>query len=59
MEELKADISRCSRKALMNFDNDAALCYNWIIPNLANLIGACSTQIRCDTSTTCHIWPHF
>eukprot|EP00957_Ditylum_brightwellii_P047082 3575415-Ditylum_brightwellii.AAC.1 len=24
MEELKTDISRCSQKLLMNFDNDAA-----------------------------------
>eukprot|EP00957_Ditylum_brightwellii_P151986 11573629-Ditylum_brightwellii.AAC.1 len=39
MEELKNDISRCSRKALINFDNNAASCYTWIIPNLANLIG--------------------
>eukprot|EP00957_Ditylum_brightwellii_P014629 1102570-Ditylum_brightwellii.AAC.1 len=39
MEELKTDISRCSQKSLINFDNDVASCYNQIIPNLANLIG--------------------
>eukprot|EP00957_Ditylum_brightwellii_P174172 13260245-Ditylum_brightwellii.AAC.1 len=39
MEELKNDISQCSRKALINFNNDAASCYDRIIPNLANLIG--------------------
>eukprot|EP00957_Ditylum_brightwellii_P089964 6851272-Ditylum_brightwellii.AAC.1 len=39
MKELKTDISQCSQKALINFDNDAALCYDRIIPNLANLIG--------------------
>eukprot|EP00957_Ditylum_brightwellii_P074725 5679665-Ditylum_brightwellii.AAC.1 len=39
MEELETDISRCSQKALINFDNDAASCYDQIIPNLTNLIG--------------------
>eukprot|EP00957_Ditylum_brightwellii_P124685 9503769-Ditylum_brightwellii.AAC.1 len=39
MEELKNDISWCSRKALINFDNKAASCYDRIILNLANLIG--------------------
>eukprot|EP00957_Ditylum_brightwellii_P141376 10772147-Ditylum_brightwellii.AAC.1 len=39
MEELKNYISQCSRKLLINFDNDVASCYNQIIPNLANLIG--------------------
>eukprot|EP00957_Ditylum_brightwellii_P060107 4564594-Ditylum_brightwellii.AAC.1 len=39
MEEFKADISWCSRKALLNFDNDAASCYDRIVSNLANLIG--------------------
>eukprot|EP00957_Ditylum_brightwellii_P135520 10333261-Ditylum_brightwellii.AAC.1 len=39
MEELKTDISRCSRKSLIKFDNDVASCYDWVIPNLANLIG--------------------
>eukprot|EP00957_Ditylum_brightwellii_P206248 15347536-Ditylum_brightwellii.AAC.1 len=27
-----------SRKALVNFNNDVASCYNWIIPSLANHI---------------------
>eukprot|EP00957_Ditylum_brightwellii_P031635 2399464-Ditylum_brightwellii.AAC.1 len=39
MEEIKNDISHCSCKSLVNFDNDAAACYNKIIPNIANLIG--------------------
>eukprot|EP00957_Ditylum_brightwellii_P057251 4338508-Ditylum_brightwellii.AAC.1 len=38
MEEFKNDISWCSRKTLINFDNDAASYYNMVIPNLANLI---------------------
>ena len=39
MEEMKNEISYCSQKLLVNFDNNAALCYDRIIPNLANLIG--------------------
>eukprot|EP00957_Ditylum_brightwellii_P053093 4025842-Ditylum_brightwellii.AAC.1 len=38
MEKLKTDISWCSRKALISFDNNAALCYDRIVPNLASLI---------------------
>eukprot|EP00957_Ditylum_brightwellii_P022957 1732835-Ditylum_brightwellii.AAC.1 len=38
-EELKNDTSCCSRRVLINFDNDVASCYKRIIPNLANLIG--------------------
>eukprot|EP00957_Ditylum_brightwellii_P045365 3438526-Ditylum_brightwellii.AAC.1 len=38
MEELKYDISYMSRKDLVNFDNDAASCYDMIIPGLASLI---------------------
>eukprot|EP00957_Ditylum_brightwellii_P190505 14501114-Ditylum_brightwellii.AAC.1 len=36
---MKNEISHCSRKPLVNFDNDAAACYDKIIPNNANLIG--------------------
>ena len=39
MEELKNEISHASRKSLINFDNDAASCYDRIIPALASLIG--------------------
>eukprot|EP00957_Ditylum_brightwellii_P070228 5335119-Ditylum_brightwellii.AAC.1 len=39
MEEMKNEISYCSQKPLVNFVNDAALCYDCIIPNLANIIG--------------------
>eukprot|EP00957_Ditylum_brightwellii_P138845 10583671-Ditylum_brightwellii.AAC.1 len=39
MEEMKNDISHCSWKSLVKFDNDAAACYNRIIPNIDNLIG--------------------
>eukprot|EP00957_Ditylum_brightwellii_P090188 6868935-Ditylum_brightwellii.AAC.1 len=39
MEEMKNKISYCSQKPLVNFDNDAALCYDRIILNLANLVG--------------------
>eukprot|EP00957_Ditylum_brightwellii_P179182 13650968-Ditylum_brightwellii.AAC.1 len=39
MEEMKNEISYCSGKPLVNFDNNAASCYDCIIPNLANLVG--------------------
>eukprot|EP00957_Ditylum_brightwellii_P176879 13473354-Ditylum_brightwellii.AAC.1 len=39
MEEMKNEISHCSQKLLVNFDNDAAVCYDRIILNVANLIG--------------------
>eukprot|EP00957_Ditylum_brightwellii_P192512 14658037-Ditylum_brightwellii.AAC.1 len=38
MEELKYDISYTSRKSLINFDNDAALCYDRILPNVSSLV---------------------
>jgi hypothetical protein len=39
MEELKNEISHASWYTLINFDNDAASCYDRIIPALASLIG--------------------
>eukprot|EP00957_Ditylum_brightwellii_P057691 4374455-Ditylum_brightwellii.AAC.1 len=36
---MKNKISHCSQNPLVNFDNDAAACYDRIIPNAANLIG--------------------
>eukprot|EP00957_Ditylum_brightwellii_P104753 7983723-Ditylum_brightwellii.AAC.1 len=39
MEEMKNEISYCSQKSLVNIGNNAASCYDHIIPNLANLIG--------------------
>jgi hypothetical protein len=39
LEELKNEICYASRKSLINFDNDAASCYDRIIPALASLIG--------------------
>eukprot|EP00957_Ditylum_brightwellii_P195325 14881251-Ditylum_brightwellii.AAC.1 len=39
MEEIKYDITKCSREPLVNFDNDAAACYDRIISNLVSLIG--------------------
>jgi hypothetical protein len=38
-EELKNEISHVSRKSLINFDNDAASCYDRIVRGLASLIG--------------------
>eukprot|EP00980_Cylindrotheca_fusiformis_P013761 scaffold3547_cov96-Cylindrotheca_fusiformis.AAC.1 len=38
-EELKYDLCRVSRKPLVNFDNDAASCYDRIIPSVASLLG--------------------
>ena len=39
IEEMKSEISYATRKSLINFDNDAASCYDRIIPALASLIG--------------------
>lgn len=39
LEEMKNEISYATRKSLINFDNDAASCYDRIIPALASLIG--------------------
>eukprot|EP00957_Ditylum_brightwellii_P147614 11241655-Ditylum_brightwellii.AAC.1 len=38
IEELKYDISYSLRKTSINFDNDAASCYNQILPNISSLI---------------------
>jgi hypothetical protein len=38
-EELKIDICLASRKSLVNFDNDAASCYDRILAPIASLIG--------------------
>jgi hypothetical protein len=38
LEELRTDISYCTRRSLLTFDNDAASCYDRIIPSLASLI---------------------
>lgn len=38
LEELRTDISYCTRRTLLTFDNDAASCYDRIIPSLASLI---------------------
>eukprot|EP00957_Ditylum_brightwellii_P167516 12751870-Ditylum_brightwellii.AAC.1 len=37
-EELKYDISYSIRKTLINFDNDAASCYDQILPYISSLI---------------------
>ena len=39
LEELKNNICYGMRKPLLNFDHDAARCYDRIIPSLASLIG--------------------
>eukprot|EP00957_Ditylum_brightwellii_P007468 564805-Ditylum_brightwellii.AAC.1 len=39
LQKITTDITRCSRKPLVNVDNNAASCYDGIIPHLANLIG--------------------
>jgi hypothetical protein len=39
LEEMKNEICYATRKSLINFDNDAASCYDRIIPALASLIG--------------------
>eukprot|EP00957_Ditylum_brightwellii_P112297 8561874-Ditylum_brightwellii.AAC.1 len=38
IEELKYDICYCSRKLLINFDNNAASCYDQILPNVSSLV---------------------
>ena len=35
IEELQMDISRVTRKTVVQTNHDATACYNWIIPNLA------------------------
>jgi hypothetical protein len=39
LEEIKTGICYLSQKSLVNFDNNAASCYDRIIPSLASLIG--------------------
>eukprot|EP00957_Ditylum_brightwellii_P092838 7068071-Ditylum_brightwellii.AAC.1 len=38
IKELKYDISYSLWKTLINVDNDAASCYNRILPNISSLI---------------------
>eukprot|EP00957_Ditylum_brightwellii_P072664 5521862-Ditylum_brightwellii.AAC.1 len=38
IEELKYDMCYCSRKLLINFDNNAASCYDQILPNASSLV---------------------
>eukprot|EP00957_Ditylum_brightwellii_P211581 15366339-Ditylum_brightwellii.AAC.1 len=38
IKELKYDICYCSRKLLINFDNDAASCYDWTLPTVSSLV---------------------
>jgi hypothetical protein len=38
LDELKNEISYCSRKPLLNLDNDASSCYDRIVVSLASLI---------------------
>eukprot|EP00957_Ditylum_brightwellii_P036999 2801565-Ditylum_brightwellii.AAC.1 len=38
VEELKYDICYCSRKSLINFDNNIASCYNCKLPNVSSLV---------------------
>eukprot|EP00957_Ditylum_brightwellii_P066663 5059095-Ditylum_brightwellii.AAC.1 len=38
IKELKYDTCYCSRKSLINFDNDTASCYHWILPNISSLV---------------------
>jgi hypothetical protein len=46
IEELKTDICYASRKPMINFDNDAASCYDRIIAALASLIARAHGQHR-------------
>eukprot|EP00957_Ditylum_brightwellii_P144557 11011632-Ditylum_brightwellii.AAC.1 len=39
IEELKNGVCHYSCKPFINFNNDAAACYDRIVPNIANLIG--------------------
>jgi hypothetical protein len=57
LEELKTEISTLSRKSLVNFDNDAASCYDRILPSLASLIGrkkGLHTNVAYVHATTLH-----
>eukprot|EP00957_Ditylum_brightwellii_P195142 14868737-Ditylum_brightwellii.AAC.1 len=44
IKDLKYNISYCSRKTLINFNNDAASCYDRILPNVSSLI-ACKKGV--------------
>jgi hypothetical protein len=44
--ELKTDICYASRKLLINFDNDAASCYDRIIASIASLVSPSHGQHR-------------
>jgi hypothetical protein len=46
IEELKTDICYASRKPLINFDNDAASCYDRIIADIASLVSRSHGQHR-------------
>eukprot|EP00957_Ditylum_brightwellii_P187517 14280506-Ditylum_brightwellii.AAC.1 len=46
IKEPKNDICYCSHKSLINFDNDAAACYDRIIPTIAKLVGRKKGQHR-------------
>eukprot|EP00957_Ditylum_brightwellii_P028646 2163635-Ditylum_brightwellii.AAC.1 len=64
IEELKYDISYTSRKGVINFDNDAASCYDRIIPGLASLIARKKVKlliiiVRLSPSTLKHMVPLF
>eukprot|EP00957_Ditylum_brightwellii_P025984 1964488-Ditylum_brightwellii.AAC.1 len=38
IEELKYDICYCSRKSLINFNNNTVSCYDKILPNISSLV---------------------
>jgi hypothetical protein len=57
LEEIKTEISTLSRKSLVNFDNDAASCYDRILTSLASLIGrkkGLHTNVAFVHATTLH-----
>jgi hypothetical protein len=52
LEALKNDIAHCSRKPLLNLDNDASSCYDRIIVSLASMINRKYGQHRQVVRTT-------
>ena len=46
LEELLYDIARLSRTSIINFDNDAASCYDHIVPGFAGLVSRSHGQSK-------------
>eukprot|EP00957_Ditylum_brightwellii_P136315 10395754-Ditylum_brightwellii.AAC.2 len=50
IKELKYDICYCSKKSLINFDNDAVSCYDQRLPNVSSLVMLEQAKYRLKTA---------